>query len=344
MCREETGFESETLTAFCEDCRAFRSVTLTEAEETLELDGVVYRYLTKHGHCNICGGEATPQSVLDDNQRSFSDAVRKANKIVSQETVESLVKRYNIRPRPLSSLLGWGEHTYSRFMEGDIPSKVYSDRIATLWESPLSYLLLLLGNGSVLTSVALRKTRASAQTALVEYGSKADRVAAFLIGKTESNSALALQKELYYAQGLMLSFFGVPLIPDKCEAWKMGPVFPEVWERIKPREVDEEALVGSGLDTCVSDTLSEEELQVLDAVVAYVGRYSPYVLRDITHSETPWKEARGPLSEDESSSIEIDDDEIKRFFDGLRRDYEMSTPADISRYMEKMVANLAYRP
>ena len=340
MCKEAIEIADETMTAYCETCRAFTSVTLVDDKETLELDGVTYHYPSKHGRCNVCGGVATPQHVLEENQKSFSNVVRTVHNIVSQETVEDLIERYNIRPRPLSSLLGWGEHTYSRFMEGDIPSKTFSDRIRALWESPLSYLLLLLSNGSALTSIALRKSRTAAQKALIEYGSKADRVAAYLIGKTESNSALALQKELYYAQGLMLSFFGTPLIPERCEAWRMGPVFPEVWDRIKPREVDEEALVNSGLDVCVHDTLTEEELQVLDAVVTYVGRYSPFVLRDITHSETPWTQARGPLPEGSPSNAEIDDEDIRGFFDDMRREYGMERPADVSRYMEKKVASL----
>lgn len=340
MGNEAMGTTDKTMTAYCEKCRTVTSVTLVNDEETLELDGIIYRYATKHGRCDVCGSTATPQTVLEDNQRSFSNAVRAAHDIVSQETVVGLTERYNIRPRPLSSLLGWGEHTYSRFMEGDIPSKAFSDRIRGLWESPLSYLLLLLSNGKALTSVALRKSSGSAQRALIEYGSKADRVAAYLIGKTESNSALALQKELYYAQGLMLSFFGAPLIPDRCEAWRMGPVFPEVWERIKPREVDEEALVNSGLDTCVRDTFTEEELQTLDAVITYVGRYSPFVLRDTTHSERPWLQARGTLPEDSPSNAEINDRDIRDFFDDMRREYDMNKPADIARYMEKMVSGL----
>ena len=341
MCKESVGIADEGSTAYCEHCRAFTSVRLVDTEETLELDGNVYHYPVRYGHCIVCGGLATPQPVLDDNQKSFSDAVRAIHHIVSQEVVEGLVERYNIRPRPLSSLLGWGEHTYSRFMEGDIPSKAFSDKIGHLWESPLSYLLLLLSNGKDLTSVALRKSRTSAQKALVEYGSKADRVAAYLIGKTESNSSLALQKELYYAQGMMMSFFETPLIPERCQAWRMGPVFPEVWDHIKPREVDEEALVDSGLDECVRGTLTAEELLVLDAVVTYVGRYSPYVLRDITHSERPWIRARGSLAEDAPSNSEIDNEDIRQFFDDLRREYNMERPADISRYLERKVADLS---
>lgn len=83
-----------------------------------------------------------------------------------------------------------------------------------------------------------------------------------------------------------------------------------------------------------------EELLVLDAVVAYVGRCSPYVLRDITHSEKPWSQARGSLPKDSPSNAKIDDEDIRRFFDDIRREYDMDKPAEISRYMETAVASL----
>ena len=323
--------------AFCESCRKNQPVRLVEETEALEIDGTTYQYAVRHGYCSVCGGLATPQDVLDGNQRSFDAAVRSANHIVAQDVVGGMVQRYDIKPRPLSALLGWGEHTYSRFVEGDIPSRSFSDRIASLWESPLSFLMLLLENGSVLTGVALKKSKAAASKALVQYGTKAERVCAYLIGRTESNSSLALQKELYYAQGLMLAFFDTPLIPNRCEAWTMGPVFPEVWETIHPREVSEESLVDCGLADCVQDTFTEDELAVLEAVATRVGRYSPFALRDLTHRESPWVSARGTLPDDAPSSSPIDNSAIRGFFVEVRSQYGMAQPADIGRYMEDRV-------
>lgn len=117
----------------------------------------------------------------------------------------------------------------------------------------------------------------------------------------------------------------------------MGPVFPDVWNRIKTREVAEERLAGSGLDDCVRDTFTDEELSVLDAVVTYVARYSPYVLRDITHEERPWLNARESLPKDTPSDALISVDDIKSYFDDIRQKYHMSRPADVSTYMEEML-------
>lgn len=328
--------EKQTCVAYCENCRHDQIVYIACEEETLDIEGVSYTYPVRYGYCSTCGEKATPQDILDDNQLAFSEAVRAHNGIVSLEITTNLVSRYNIKPRPLSSLLDWGEHTYSRFLQGDIPSKTFSNRIRELWESPLSYLLLLLEGGDRLTGVALRKTRAAAQDALVRYGSKAEQVAAYLIGRTESNSSLALQKELYYAQGLCMAFCGRPLIPNHCEAWKLGPVFPEVWLHVHPREVSEEHLANSGLDECVRAHFMQQELEVLDAVVAHVGCYSPYTLRDITHLERPWMHAREGLSDCEASCTVIPDEVIASYFAEVRDSFGLEKPDDFGQYMRHM--------
>ena len=322
--------------AFCENCREQREIILVEEQETLEVDGVSYTYPVRAGYCTTCGERATPQEVLEANQRAFSTVVRERFGVVSQDVVEGLVSRYNIKPRPLSSLLGWGTHTYPRFMEGDIPSKPFSDRIKALWSSPLSYLMLLLDSGESISNVALKKSEVAAREALSTISPKFERVCAYLIGKTESNSSLALQKELYYAQGLMMAFFGKELIQNACEAWQLGPVFPDVWRTIHPRDIREEALVGAGLHDCVRGTFTSEELLVLDAVASRVGCYSPYVLKDITHGEKPWLDARGGIPASEPSNNPITERAMQSFFDELRVSYGMEEPSDIGRYIDDM--------
>ncbi len=48
--------------------------------------------------------------------------------------------------KPLSKVLGWSEQSYSRFIEGDMPSPEYSRTINRIDKSPLAYLLILYTN------------------------------------------------------------------------------------------------------------------------------------------------------------------------------------------------------
>ena len=42
---------------------------------------------------------------------------------------KDILRKYKIGKKPLSKLLGWGEVTITRYINGDIPSKLYSDEL-----------------------------------------------------------------------------------------------------------------------------------------------------------------------------------------------------------------------
>ena len=329
---------AESQRAFCEQCRKMVEVELAEAAETTELDGVAYSYPVTHGVCLECGGPATPVAVQDENQRAFTNAVRKANGIVDQATVEDVPKKYSIGKRPLSKMLGWGEHTYSRFLDGDVPSKDYSKTIERIARSPLAYLLKLYNNINEMSDVAFRKSKDAALRVLRDSGEAIERAAAYLIARTGSGSPLALQKELYYADGLCISYSGAPLFPDRCEAWRYGPVFPRLWEDIELKGIDESLLFGDEVADYLADTFSSRELEVLDAVTRYVACFSPYVLRDCTHDESPWIDARAGIPDDAPSNNEMTLEGIGSFFRDLWERYDMERPADIRLYMKARIA------
>jgi hypothetical protein len=51
---------------------------------------------------------------------------RKQHNIISLEKIIEIPEKYNIGKRPLSLLLGWGEQTFSRYYDGDMPTQQYS--------------------------------------------------------------------------------------------------------------------------------------------------------------------------------------------------------------------------
>lgn len=108
---------------------------------------------------------------------------------------------------------------------------------------------------------------------------------------------MRLQKLLYYAQGWCLASRGEPLFEGTIEAWQHGPVVREVYPEfadyrggpIPPSEASEQS------------ELSEQDRIVIEWVWRQYGRYSATELRRKTHSEPPWRVARGPLPEGEAS-------------------------------------------
>lgn len=121
-------------------------------------------------------------------------------------------------------------------------------------------------------------------------------------------SNLKLQKMLYYLQGYHLAFFGEKLFENNLEAWTYGPVVPEVYHRFK-----ENKSVGISLDPKEFHEiiLQPEEDDVFAQVMKEYGKFSAIKLMEMTHTESPWKEANG------TPERIINPDTMKHFFSQL---------------------------
>lgn len=98
-------------------------------------------------------------------------------------------------------------------------------------------------------------------------------------------SNLKLQKLLYYAQGAHLSLHNEPLFDDPIEAWEHGPVCPSVYHDFK--QFGSNALPSpTGFNP---SKLPKRARDVLDEVHKVFGQFAAWRLREMTHSEPPWK-------------------------------------------------------
>jgi uncharacterized phage-associated protein len=119
---------------------------------------------------------------------------------------------------------------------------------------------------------------------------------------------LKLQKMLYYAQGWHLGQHGEPLFDEPLQAWIHGPVVPDVYRRFKSfghLPIDSPAVLADQPDDLVA--------HVRDVWEAY-GELTAYDLERISHSETPWRNARGALAEYEACNNPLSVEEMKHFF------------------------------
>jgi uncharacterized phage-associated protein len=101
-------------------------------------------------------------------------------------------------------------------------------------------------------------------------------------------SNLKLQKLVYYAQGFHLALYHEPLFGEAIEAWTHGPAIPSLYHHYQglganaiPRPTH--------LDFDIYDTQTRE---LLDEVHQVYGQFSAWKLRNMTHREPPWQEAK----------------------------------------------------
>lgn len=137
----------------------------------------------------------------------------------------------------------------------------------------------------------------------------------FLNKKDYSFCVLKMIKICYLSYGWCLSFYKEKLFYEEIQAWKYGPVIPELYYAL--RHFRGEALPKDCLSGLITDQnkLDEEREELLDAVVNEYGKYKGIELSAMTHKKgTPWREAYTG-----EPFVVIEDKIIKKHFDSLRQ-------------------------
>lgn len=118
-------------------------------------------------------------------------------------------------------------------------------------------------------------------------------VAKYILHKLGPLSTWKLQKLCYYSQAWSLAWTGDPLFEEDFEAWRNGPVCPDLFRKHRGRFVITEAL----FNYANYDNLTDDEKDTINIVLQTYGSMAPYELRAHTHAEKPWQDARGNLGE-----------------------------------------------
>jgi uncharacterized phage-associated protein len=150
-----------------------------------------------------------------------------------------------------------------------------------------------------------------------------NQIANFFLSKIEqqkgdSITPLKLQKLVYYAQAWHYTIFDKTLFDDKIEAWTHGPVVRSLWERF--RGVGKDSSIDISSIDLEKTNFSSETLRLLEEVNQIYGEHTGSYLEALTHSETPWKEARKSLPIHVSSTAEITLTSMKTFYSKLRNE------------------------
>jgi len=321
---------------FCEECRKDVEYYIENTSMKGTLKGEEYGYTAKKAICAECGAEVYAAEIEDNNLKALYDAYRQKNGIISLEKILNIPQKYNVGKRPLSLLLGWGEMTFTRYCDGDMPTKQYSDLLQKVSDEPAFYLSLLDKNkGNLRSQTAYKKSRRRVIELLGGQKSgdyKMEGVIGYLLFRCEDITPLALQKSLYYVQGFHYAFMGSFLFVEDCEAWVHGPVYRKIYDRYSNYRFDP---IESNDDFDVS-VFTDMEKAIIDSVIQNLCCYSGKILERFTHSEMPWLKTRGDLPAGVNSNRIISKETIGEYFSAVKQEYNMLTPADIENYARVM--------
>lgn len=321
---------------FCEECNSLVEYEINEIDEIIEIKGKKYKYKRLVGYCKNCGEEISSNEINDENLNRIDKVYRNEEKIITTEEINSILSKYKIGKKPLAKLLGWGEITLIRYLNGDVPSKIYSEQLYNILNNEDYMSKLIEEKKDVITQRAYNNVKDAIKklketTFKYSIEKEIDIIAKYIIVIGKEITPLALQKILYYAQGFYKAFFGKFLFEEDCQAWVHGPVFVDIYEKYKDFK---SANIFIDIDYDIEDIIVDEKREILDAVIKYFGYYNGKALEKMSHYEIPWINARKGLLPTENSNNIINKEDIKEYFEKVKSKYDMLNVLDIKKYSD----------
>lgn len=138
---------------------------------------------------------------------------------------------------------------------------------------------------------------------------------------------LKLQKILYYCQAWFLAVLDNPIFNDEAEAWTMGPVYREIYDKYKTDYLRFEKIKSDIADIDneferMNKTLdfNEDQKDLLDEILVKYGSFTDDQLILRTHNEDPWRKTREKCPPFAPCSEQIPHSLMKEYYYSLIKD------------------------
>lgn len=186
----------------------------------------------------------------------------------------------------LGVLIGLDKSSVSRALSGKQPimhdkSMLLMERLKDEIQSP-GYSKIILASMTPDSHIENRANLNGNIFSIAEY------LVRYFEVRESSLTNLKLQKLVYYAQGIALGRYSVRLFNEPILAWEHGPVVRELYDHYKGNgKLPISSNPSQEIQTVLDNDLVKK---ILDETISIYGLYTPWVLRDKTHNETPWLE------------------------------------------------------
>ena len=116
---------------FCTHCMDDRECDYKERNKKLKIDKIEIEYLEKYYVCKTCGEELYGD-LFDYNVREGNKKLREQTGLIQVSEIQAIIDKYSIGKKPLSLVLGLGEITITRYLDGQNPTKDNSELLKNI--------------------------------------------------------------------------------------------------------------------------------------------------------------------------------------------------------------------
>lgn len=238
----------------------------------------------------------------------------------TKELLISMMQQYEIGKKPLSRLLGWGDTTVMRYLDGVEPNREFAKRIEELAEDPWQYARVLEQSKGNLTDTAYRKTKRAVYREI--FCDRSTEAMQYVVALAEGDIApYRVMTVLYYAQVCSLVLRGLPLFEEEADFSPGQPMeYPRLYQLMKQ--------YGVKVFNPDITSFSNEEQEYLVQSYQVLNGYSPNALKAL-HVREKRRIRRHLKGEADQLTMEA----LKSQYEGGFRKSGVETPADLKRYL-----------
>ena len=125
-------------------------------------------------------------------------------------------------------------------------------------------------------------------------------------------SIMQLLKLVYISHGWHLELRKRPLFSNRIEAWRHGPVIPDVYHAFRGQGI----YAANTVDGYKPEEVIKYDSELLEQIYNIYGGHSPFQLSDLTHTKGgPWDQATNKFG----YFAPITDDLIQAHYEKIRR-------------------------
>lgn len=250
--------------------------------------------------------------------------IKNDSSIISIEGIQQILENYRIGKKPLAKLLGWGETTILRYMEGDIPTNEYSEKLLQILNDPFYYQEVLLSGRNELTNIAYRKSLQAVQAII--FNSGINVVAQYIINRSAGDISMRrVQSVLYYSQGFSLVLNKHSLFQENIFISQPFVPYPVIYNSMKS--------CGAKVIELPENILSEADRTLIDRVYNTLDWYGPEaILRLMSRDRTQLIKIKS-----KTSDISISKESLLVYFTSIANYYSITNVKDINSYFNKRI-------